>query len=193
MDKEKKREIILDAAEDLFGEKGFFRTTVDEVSQTSGIPKGTIYLYFKSKGDLFVRVILRTLSRVGRDIDVCANKAEKLEDILSCVMKKVRKKILRGKRHRDHMLKTGRPDLPPETLMIIHKKVKPALAEIKKKMAEVFDRYKSEIKPYNPDDLAHIFFTFVITSVEMKGRKSDKTALDIFLNGIKRQPRADGR
>ena len=186
MEKQEKRKVILGAAENLFAEKGFFRTSVDEVSKASGIPKGTIYLYFKSKGDLFASVILRTLSLVERDIELCAEKKEKLEDMLSCIMKRVRKKILRGKKHREHMFKTGRPDLPPETVMMIHKKVKPALAGIKKKMAKIFDRYKSEIKPYNADDLAHIFFTFVITSVEMKGREGDATALEIFLNGIKK-------
>jgi len=185
MKKGEKRKIILGAAGNLFAEKGFFRTSMDEVSGASGIPKGTIYLYFKSKGDLFVNVILKTLSQVEEDIGLCMRKEDELEEILICVMKRVREKILKGKKHREHMLKTGRPDLPPETVMMIHKKVKPALMAIKKRMAEIFARYKSEIKPYNPDDLAHIFFTFVITSVEMRGKYI--TALDIFLNGIKRR------
>jgi len=185
MKKEEKRDIILSAAGNLFAEKGFFRTSMDEVSGASGIPKGTIYLYFKSKGDLFANVILKTLSLVEEDIELCMKKKDELEEILECVMKRVRRKVLKGKKHREHILKTGRPDLPPETVMMIHKKVKPALMAIKKKMAEIFVQYKSEINPYNPNDLARIFFTFIITSVEMKGKYT--TALDIFLNGIKRR------
>jgi len=48
---------ILDAALDLFVEKGFAATRLEDVAQRAGVSKGTVYLYFDSKDDLFKAVI----------------------------------------------------------------------------------------------------------------------------------------
>jgi AcrR family transcriptional regulator len=44
---------ILEAALHVFGEQGFARTRLEEVARRAGVSKGTLYLYFKSKEDLF--------------------------------------------------------------------------------------------------------------------------------------------
>lgn len=44
---------IMDAALDVFAEKGLQNATMDDVAQKAEISKGTIYLYFKSKEHLF--------------------------------------------------------------------------------------------------------------------------------------------
>lgn len=48
---------ILDAALDLFVEKGFATTRLEDVAQRAGVSKGTVYLYFDGKEDLFKAVI----------------------------------------------------------------------------------------------------------------------------------------
>ena len=48
---------ILDAALELFVEKGFAATRLEDVAQRAGVSKGTVYLYFDSKEDLFKSVI----------------------------------------------------------------------------------------------------------------------------------------
>ena len=48
---------ILDAALHLFVEKGFAATRLEDVAQRAGVSKGTVYLYFDSKDDLFKAVI----------------------------------------------------------------------------------------------------------------------------------------
>jgi AcrR family transcriptional regulator len=45
------------AALDLFVEKGFAATRLDDVATRAGVSKGTLYLYFDSKDDLFKAVI----------------------------------------------------------------------------------------------------------------------------------------
>lgn len=44
---------ILDAALALFAEKGFAATRMDEIATRAGVTKGTIYLYFESKEQIF--------------------------------------------------------------------------------------------------------------------------------------------
>lgn len=48
---------IVQAALDLFVEKGFSSTKMDEIAKRAGVTKGTVYLYFPSKDDLFRAVV----------------------------------------------------------------------------------------------------------------------------------------
>lgn len=60
--KEARPEEILDAALALFAEKGFAGTRLEEVARAAGISKGTLYLYFKNKQDIFEAVIHHTIT-----------------------------------------------------------------------------------------------------------------------------------
>jgi AcrR family transcriptional regulator len=53
---------LLDAAMTLFGEKGFAATRAEEVAQHAGVSKGTLYLYYPSKEDLFKAVVRQNLA-----------------------------------------------------------------------------------------------------------------------------------
>jgi len=53
---------LLEAALDLFVEKGFAATRVEEVAARAGVSKGTLFLYFPSKEDLFKAVVLDNVS-----------------------------------------------------------------------------------------------------------------------------------
>jgi AcrR family transcriptional regulator len=48
---------ILNAALDVFAERGFAAAKLDEVAARAGVSKGTLYLYFESKEDLFRSVV----------------------------------------------------------------------------------------------------------------------------------------
>ncbi len=52
-----KLQAILDAALDVFAEKGFADARLDDVAARAGVAKGTIYLYFASKEALFEALI----------------------------------------------------------------------------------------------------------------------------------------
>jgi AcrR family transcriptional regulator len=47
--KRKKRNAIMEAAVRLFSEKGFEKTSIEQLARTAGIGKGTIYSYFQTK------------------------------------------------------------------------------------------------------------------------------------------------
>lgn len=48
---------ILDAALEAFGQNGLAGTRLDDIARLAGLSKGTIYLYFTNKDDLFREVI----------------------------------------------------------------------------------------------------------------------------------------
>lgn len=53
---------LLASALDLFVEKGFAATRVEEIAQHAGVSKGTLFLYFPSKEDLFKAVVRENIS-----------------------------------------------------------------------------------------------------------------------------------
>ncbi len=53
---------LLDAALDLFVEKGFAATHAEEVAKRAGVSKGTLFLYFQTKEDLFKAVVRANIS-----------------------------------------------------------------------------------------------------------------------------------
>ncbi|HZC37137.1 MAG TPA: helix-turn-helix domain-containing protein, partial [Sphingomicrobium sp.] len=53
---ERPREICA-AALQVFAEKGFAAAKLDEIARRAGVSKGTLYLYFKDKEDLFRAVV----------------------------------------------------------------------------------------------------------------------------------------
>jgi len=55
--KEARPEEIIAAALELFVERGFAATRLDDVAAHAGVSKGTLYLYFESKEDLFKAVV----------------------------------------------------------------------------------------------------------------------------------------
>jgi AcrR family transcriptional regulator len=50
------RSLLLDAAEDVFSEKGFTAATLDDIAFAAGYTKGAIYKHFATKEDLFLAV-----------------------------------------------------------------------------------------------------------------------------------------
>ena len=50
------RSLLLDAAEEVFAEKGFAPATLDDIAHTAGYTKGAIYKHFATKEDLFLAV-----------------------------------------------------------------------------------------------------------------------------------------
>ncbi|MEZ0275298.1 MAG: TetR/AcrR family transcriptional regulator, partial [Roseimicrobium sp.] len=57
---------ILDAAEDLFAERGIDATSVRDITQTAGVNLGAIHYHFGSKNELIVEVFSRGLTPLNQ-------------------------------------------------------------------------------------------------------------------------------
>jgi TetR/AcrR family transcriptional regulator len=62
--KEARPKELLDAALDLFVEKGFAATRAEEVAHRAGVSKGTLFLYFPTKEELFKAVIRENIIKL---------------------------------------------------------------------------------------------------------------------------------
>ena len=54
---EHKRRKILTAAAELFSTQPFHKVLLSDVAETAGVGKGTLYIYFKNKEDLYLSVL----------------------------------------------------------------------------------------------------------------------------------------
>ena len=60
---------ILSAAESVFTKKGFDEARMDDIAEKTGLSKGTLYLYFKSKDDLIIAILDRIFQREFRQLE----------------------------------------------------------------------------------------------------------------------------
>lgn len=64
-----KKQLIIDAAIELFAKKGYETTSIQEITEHCGISKGAFYLSFKSKEELFLSIIDHVITKLGSTID----------------------------------------------------------------------------------------------------------------------------
>ena len=82
----KTKDRILDAAEQLFADKGFDGTKVQEIATSAGVNKAMLYYYFKDKDELLIAVIGRIIGgirdAIPRYFDREENAAQNIEHFL---------------------------------------------------------------------------------------------------------------
>lgn len=64
-EREARRHRIQDAARPVFFERGFARTSIEDIAKQAQLSVGAIYLYFKSKEDLYLSILERSLAGLG--------------------------------------------------------------------------------------------------------------------------------
>lgn len=87
------REAILEAATDLFFEKGYAGTSASEIGQKAGVAPSAIYTYFESKLDLFYRVyspwLKSRLDRLERDLKTIDGHRAKVRHIVNTIWREI--------------------------------------------------------------------------------------------------------
>jgi AcrR family transcriptional regulator len=83
-DKEKdgRRKLILKSARTLFFEKGFHSVTVDEIARISELGKGSIYLYFNSKEEIYAQILLDDIGKFNQQAAELFDEKKSASDLL---------------------------------------------------------------------------------------------------------------
>jgi TetR/AcrR family transcriptional regulator, repressor for uid operon len=79
------RERILQSAVTIFSKNGFDKSRMEDISLAAGISKGTLYLYFKSKDELFFAICENNIKKLKEQLDFLL--AQKKEDLINNVDK----------------------------------------------------------------------------------------------------------
>jgi AcrR family transcriptional regulator len=79
------RERILQSAVTIFSKYGFDKARMEDISLEAGISKGTLYLYFKSKEELFFAICENNIKKLKEQLDFLLT--QKKEDLIYNVEK----------------------------------------------------------------------------------------------------------
>ncbi len=81
-----KQELILVSALDLFRHYGYRRTAMEDIARAAGVAKGTLYLYFRSKEELFAAIAHSLAARIQQLIDEAMARDLPLQEKLIAVL-----------------------------------------------------------------------------------------------------------
>jgi AcrR family transcriptional regulator len=62
------RRKILDAAEEVFGQMGYYEASISEITRRAGVAQGTYYIYFRSKREIFAELVEDIGERLRADM-----------------------------------------------------------------------------------------------------------------------------
>lgn len=80
---------IIETAADLFGEFGYNDVRMEDIATRAGVAKGTLYLYYKDKDDLFLALILERMDQLFERTVARARLADQPEEKLLVVVQEV--------------------------------------------------------------------------------------------------------
>lgn len=75
-EREARKEILIDAALDLFGKKPFDEIGVRDIASAVGVSPASMYRYFPSREDLFVEAFIKDLTTIEKWLDQLIDETE---------------------------------------------------------------------------------------------------------------------
>ncbi len=193
-----KLQAILNAALDVFVEKGFADTRLDEVAARAGVAKGTIYLYVPSKSALFEELVG---SAIRSPVEGIAQQVTALdlplEAVLRLLFTRIREEVLETPRREVIRLILSEAGKFPELAELYHREVvSRGMSLLRSVLARAAER--GEIRP---DELvrfpqlviAPVVVALLWTSFFQDYEPLDTKAMldahvDLLVRALKREP-----
>src|SRR2546421_6505720 len=75
------RDLLLDAAEEVFAERGFEGASLDDIAQRAGYTRGAIYKHFGGKADMFLALSTRFNERFLTVFENAVEPGTPIEDV----------------------------------------------------------------------------------------------------------------
>jgi len=189
-----RKQEIIDAAINLFSQKGYHYTNVRDITNALGISNGTFYLYYASKRDLFIEVVDDVIRNIIGDVAEAIKKERNL----------LKRTILRGNVFHENysryneILAQLRAEVTSEDQWAQNKVKKIYMDLTKPLIREAQEAIKHGIiREVDPDLFAYILIGITeIMSLRMTlddkytPAKIWEFLLDLYINGLKPEKNA---
>ena len=184
------RDNIIKTALRLFTQKGFFRTTMEDIATATGVAKGTVYLYFKDKQGLYTAAVeeqfdhlLNRLNEIDHSPGTPGEKMSNIADDLVDYVKSLRSGYL--------PIALEPPNFKGRTLRHIHAVIEPKLRQMTEILSGIINdgMERGEFRRVKPR-LAAFHFLSTLREVFMHQRyvngESVETndILELFFEGL---------
>ncbi|WP_300670861.1 TetR/AcrR family transcriptional regulator [Desulfoluna sp.] len=163
----RRREEILGAALSVFAERGYYGTTMAQISQQSEYPLGTIYKYFTGKEQIFHDMVMDRGIRLGRLIAEAASRKElsPKERAYACLMANAQ--FLRNNQAFVRVYISLRSSVD----MILAPDLNADINRMHDRMVAVYTEIfqegvdKGEFRPYPAEDLSSLFYGVIFSAI----------------------------
>ena len=197
---------LLDAALDLFVEKGFAATRSEEVASRAGVSKGTLYLYYPSKEELLKEVIRHNVvNQIAEGVEIVRAFEGSSSELLAHMMRLWWERV--GETRASGILKLMMSEVrnfPEIAQFYIAEVTQPC----DRMLAEIVERgiARGEFRPVNVADVVHALIgplLFLVMNKHSLGAcaavaKLDpvpiiEAHIDLVLHGLEPRPAGRGR
>ncbi len=180
---QKTKELILKKANQLFSEKGFDATGVDEIVGSLNLTSGVFYNYFNSKNDLLKYIVELKIQR-SKELLLVTEAKESAIDWVQKVLK-----IYLSVDHRDAISQSCPVTTLAQELIKLNLHVSMGLSEYTKEFSEILNRRLMMISPANAGLASAIMSlcigALILSRLETDNEKSLKILKDAYLAAIK--------
>jgi AcrR family transcriptional regulator len=194
---------LLDAALDLFVEKGFAATRSEEVAMRAGVSKGTLYLYYPSKEELLKEVVRQNVvNRIAEGVDLVRDYEGSSAELLAKVLRLWWQRV--GEPRTSGILKlmiSEARNFPEIAQFYVDEVIRPSNAMLSQLLQRGIDG--GEFRPIVVADVVHALVTPLLFMIMNKhslaacavGGLRDPVAvieaqIDLALNGLRMMPAA---
>jgi AcrR family transcriptional regulator len=171
------RKRILDSAMKLFLKRGFDVATLDEIAAGARLAKGTIYLYFKDKVDLYASLLEEKIQALNKGMAQIAAEKKPAREKLAAIVR-FNLKFISEHYPGSHFILDTRAGQHPDVLRAIRTRIRPVLGQTILTIAEVVRQGVSE-RAFRPVDSFTIAVQiFSLTNIHLMIRALEEKAID---------------
>jgi AcrR family transcriptional regulator len=155
-DPEAKKRLLIEAAIKVLNKKEYFQAPVDEIAKCAGVAKGTFYLYFKSKEEIYFSVLFALMDKMKALID----SVRKTEVSATKQMARLLEKTVGFTSDYRQLFNALRSETRPFKDKFHHQLQKKIL-EMNQAMSEIVKNgiKSNEFKDYPPELISGVFFS----------------------------------
>jgi AcrR family transcriptional regulator len=184
-----RRKRIMQKAKGLFAEKGYHSVTVGEVAETCGIAKGTLYLYFDSKANLFFEIFFETYKEIFKQVTRIVDSKKDFEVIVLEILN-YSEEFIRGNeffvRFGKFKKKLKGANIPFEYLQKINESVVKMVGSFEEEVVSLIKDCLPCGK-LNFNDVYEIIVSLIMAIEESDSETIKDTALSVLLDGVKKE------
>lgn len=182
---------IMKAALKIFSEKGFYDAKIVDIAKEAGIGKGTVYEYFRSKEELYKKIIKYSINEYKNNLENIIKENESIENTLISICR-FHGYFIEENKNMALALMSNTINLSTDMILWIAQKK----LEISKLIQELLEKAENGFR--NDMDVEAATYTFIGALNQYYTKKiyfdnirykdiEPKPLLDIILNGLKQQ------
>ncbi len=179
----------MEKAKELFAKKGYHPVTVEEVAEVCGVAKGTLYLYFDSKADLFVEIFVTAHKEIIEQIRKIIGSGKSFEEVISEIFDYF-EKFIRGDGFFSRFGKVQKgmrgANIPIDCMQKINESIAEIIGSLEEEAVSVLKGYLPHCE-LNFSDVYEIIVSLILAIEESESETIKNTALSVLLDGVKKE------